>query len=662
MNNSSGATTTTVPAADDGDVDNNDHNVIAIKAGLYSFIFIIGIFGNVLVVKATKQYMTLQGATNILICNLCVCDIVMLVLGMPIFVVSEHRLKTSFGTTACKIFNPLAIATITAIVYTLVAIAVERCNVIVNSRRFKVNLTSRRTYYVIAAIDILAVVSSAPLAVIEYKSNSLHCLRVWNSRNNTVYTVILFLFQYVFPLLVMVILYSMCWYRIRKKNKATIKLATNNRRPTIRARRSQSDGDIISIASGEYEQEQQNDVSPQARPVSGNFLHNEIKDFLSGSQNHLSGIKRRSWQRTTIMRRSFSVDSILENSSESINNKRRRSSQIRKSATYDARLSVSLSGGDDSDNDKDNGVGNLSRRRSFVGSMQRIHASFTSLIIGTDGQDALTAFAMKRRKQTLKTLRMFSFLVLVFAVCFLPHHVNSFIFEDVPDSLRFMEIFIYISAAINPWIYAGMNKSYRVAFASFFQQRRRNGKRNKFRTRRNRERYNRSRSNSSNRRNIFQGSKTFPSGTLEKFVNWFYYKFSNSKGMYDIEPCDYDIRECPDELESLNNVVEERDTLADLDTDQFGSPSRKDSTGRRTNSVSTTTTTRKDSRISRGSTSTTEEGHHHHIPVLAPIIIITNYDEELALQRALEKARESVVGDEDDDEDRFSAIISFNDA
>ena len=61
-------------------------------------------------------------------------------------------------------------------------------------------------------------------------------------------------------------------------------------------------------------------------------------------------------------------------------------------------------------------------------------------------------------------------------------------------------------------------------------------------------------------------------------------------------------------------------------------------------------------------TDAAEANHHHHIPVLAPIIIITNYEEELAMQRALEKAREAVGDDGDVDEDRFSAIITFNDA
>ena len=678
----------------------DDPFVTAIKAGIYCFIFIIGLFGNVLVVKATKQYMTLQGATNILICNLCICDVVMLVLGLPAFVIGEHRLKDWFGTTACKIINPLAITIITATVYTLVAIAVERYNVIVNSRRFKVNLTSRRTYYAIVIIDFLAIASSVPLAKIDYKSNSVHCVRAWDVRDHSVYTITLFIFQYVFPLVVMVILYGLCWHRIRKKNKATIKLANRNRRTT---KRSQSDDNILSLASGQdNKQDQPNDIISKTRPVSGDFLHNnnnnEINDFLSGSQNHLSGVRRHSWQRTAVMRRSFSVDSVMLDSSESIENdnknKSRRGSGCRKSATYDAQLSVAgmLSG--DSENDDES----LSRRRSFVGSVQRLHASFTSLIIGADGQDALTAFAMKRVKQTLKTLRMFSFLVLVFAVCFLPHHVNSFIFEDVAETIRFMEILIYISAAINPWIYAGMNKSYRVAFAGFFQnqqhRRRNNGRRrnNKFNRQRNRAVYNRNgrrlnnHINKFNDKNILEDTTSTMCSTsdssLVKLITWLCYKFSSSKGQYNIEPCHYEsiqaVRQTgsdsanpSDKSELLNNnVVEERDTIADLDQlDQFGF-SRTDSVntvGYRANSFNKVNgiTFRKDSKMSRkasnNSTTTTDTvAAHHHIPVLAPIIIVTNYDEELALQRALEKAREEVDGDVD--EDRFSAIISFNDA
>ena len=670
MMNDSIGTTILLPSQDTWIklTDDKHDYIIAIKAGLYSFVFIIGIFGNVLVVKATKQNMSLKGATNILICNLCLCDIVLLLLGIPAYVVSENTDRT----TACKILNFLTMATITATVYTLVAIAVERCNVIVNSRRFKVILTSRHTYYIISTIDLLAIISSAPLVFIEYNAGNVHCLKAGNENDNLMYTAILIIFQYVFPLIVMVTLYAMCWQKIRRKNKATIKMANNNRRRfhTSRACRSQSDGDI-SVASGsgaELENEKEVGVL-EPRPVSGEFLNKEVHDFMSGSQNHLSGIKRHSWQRTAIIRRSFSLDSVLADSSNDVSDNRKRSSFCRRSTTCDARLSfTSANEGNGTNGEIMTTEKSKSSRRSFVGSVQRIHASFTSLIIGADGHDALTMFAMKRVKQTLKTLRMFSFLMLVFALCFLPHHVTIFVVEDVPDTFSFMELFIYINAALNPWIYAGMNKSYRVAFAGFFrrQQQRRSHYNHNGRLRWRRQPVhvinNWYQDQENSKRNKIGNDSTPYRKTVRsfsKFIDWLCFNSSPSKGQYNSEQC------CED---PSSNDMETLDTIGNL----FETPTRKRSaTGRRTNSV--LCTHRIDCKISRKSSTISSQFSSHkeqgHIPTLAPIIIITNYDEELALQQALNEEREALVQRENEDksgaydgeEDRFSVILSFND-
>eukprot|EP00111_Clytia_hemisphaerica_P006632 TCONS_00019197-protein len=623
----------------------NDQTMTAIKAGLYSFIFILGVFGNILVVKATKQYLTLQGATNILICNLCVCDIFMLVLGIPVFVIGEHRLIDSFGTSTCKVINPFVIAGLTITVSSLVAIAVERCNVIVNSRRFKLLLTAEKTYFIIAVIDILAIVSAAPLSVIEYKQDNSHCVRAWDRPKNIAYASLVFLFQYAIPLLVMVILYSICWYRIRKKNKTTIKLAKNNRKQSTNLikERSHSDGDLVSLTD---------DNPIRIRPVSSEFLSNEIHDFLSGSSNHLSGIvKRQSFHRTS-MRRSFSLDSICD--PETAEAAKKRHSTCRKSITLDAKLSSY--GSEDCEKEDTNALRpqetNLSKRKSFVGSMQRLHSSFQNLVTGTDGKDALTVFALKRVKQTLKTLRMFSFLVTAFAVCLLPHHIVSFMFEDVSETIRFFEILIYINAAVNPWIYAGMNKSYRVAFESFFRRKEHPLKR--------RRRLN------NRRRKISLGSMKAQTDSSKlcwnKFIDCLCYKVSRNRGKYEIG---HD----PDEEATEALRAEERSERRDTFNGELSS--RTSSTGKRLGSTSTrkdsTMSVRKDSRTSRKGTMTSEDGH---IPILAPIIIITNYDEEMELQQAIEKAKnintvaEAATlegGEGDGEENRFSAIYSFFD-
>ena len=230
--------------------------------------------------------------------------------------------------------------------------------------------------------------------------------------------------------------------------------------------------------------------------------------------------------------------------------------------------------------------------------------------------DALTVFATKRVKQTLKTLKVFSFILIVFTLCMLPHHVVYLIYStnEMPKEIELFEMFIYINAAVNPWIYTGMNKSYRVAFEAMFRRHK--------------------------QRKYLTSSSNFSVNSKNDSC------FISCKKLF---ACLQNQRTHDDEATS-EFLSERSDTVKSMD---FDFTTRLGSTGSRKDSK----TSRKDSKTSRKESTVSE---YDHIPSLAPIIIITNYDEEMAAQQALLQAGND--GNEEDESKRFSAILSFNDA
>lgn len=584
-------------------------NLTIIKAAVYSFLFTLGVFGNILVIRATTKYVSLRRPTNILICNLCVCDVIIMLIGIPMFVTGEEALVNVLGAVACMGMNSLFVAVITATVFTLITIAIERCDVIVNSVHTKLRMTTKKAFCVVASIDVASALLAVPLLFSKLKNgSSIRCERDWSETTHILYVSTLFLLQYIIPLFVMSLLYTVCWHKIRMKNKKTINLSTNNRTQTVRER---------SKSATEVDD----------HPVAVSKLLEEIAEattnFLSGSNNHLSG----SVGPVLAIRRSFSADSVCgymrhkdkENSADVYD-----SAHFRRSATFHqiARETESI--------DRPGSVcdppSSPSGKRSLLlinstslrGSVQKFQQSFTSLLIGTDTQtDSHTVFALQRIKQTLQTLKVFACILVIFAICMLPHHIADLMLatryrEKEPPLFSFLHLFIYINAAINPWIYAGMNKSYRLAYRGIFR--------------------NKTHLADMLRNNLFRT----PSGRVVLHKSNAHSHMACLSKIF-IPLCGRFVqRDSADEVEeeTLAACRERGDTIKSLEGGYFRSrtfttESRKEFRSRTFTSESRKDG-RKDSRNSKDSRKTSTAISEYEIPVLAPIIIITCYDDEIA--------------------------------
>ncbi|CAJ0930194.1 unnamed protein product, partial [Mesorhabditis belari] len=93
---------------------------------LYSFVFVLGLVGNLGVIVATLRYRSLQTVQNIFIVNLAVADVILCILSIPLTPVTHIFKQWYFGEVLCKIFGAMQAIGVFIGTFFLCAIAVDR--------------------------------------------------------------------------------------------------------------------------------------------------------------------------------------------------------------------------------------------------------------------------------------------------------------------------------------------------------------------------------------------------------------------------------------------------------------------------------------------------------------------------------------------------------
>ena len=159
-------------------------------AVMYSFIVIIGVPANCIIITIVRKTPSMHTTTNYLLTNLAVADLITLMMcpGMYDFALNKVRLQKAVGDFICKFFagNAVVPITINAAALTVCTIAVERYLALVKPFQTRLRLTKKRVPYVVALLWILAVLSCIPDLItntIEPNHHSNHnypCKRPWS--------------------------------------------------------------------------------------------------------------------------------------------------------------------------------------------------------------------------------------------------------------------------------------------------------------------------------------------------------------------------------------------------------------------------------------------------------------------------------------------------
>ncbi|KAM8858321.1 cholecystokinin receptor [Synchiropus picturatus] len=141
---------------------------------LYSLIFFLSVFGNLLIIVVLTVNKRMRTVTNTFLLSLAVSDLMMAVFCMPFTLIPSILKDFIFGAAMCKIVSYLMGISVSISTFSLVAIAIERYSAICNPLKSRVWQTRSHAYRVIAATWILAFIVMTPYPIISHLETFQH--------------------------------------------------------------------------------------------------------------------------------------------------------------------------------------------------------------------------------------------------------------------------------------------------------------------------------------------------------------------------------------------------------------------------------------------------------------------------------------------------------
>ncbi|XP_074087680.1 neuropeptide Y receptor type 6-like [Macrotis lagotis] len=200
----------------------------------YIIVIVVGLFGNLslIIIIIIKKQREAKNVTNILIANLSLSDILMCIMCIPFTVIYTLMDYWIFGDTMCKLTSYAQSVSITVSIFSLVLIAVERYQLIVNPRGWKPKVS--HAYWGILVTWLFSLLLSVPFLLTYHLTNEpflnlslpndlyihqMACVEGWSSKvNQLLFTTSLLMLQYCIPLVFIFICYLRILICLRRRN------------------------------------------------------------------------------------------------------------------------------------------------------------------------------------------------------------------------------------------------------------------------------------------------------------------------------------------------------------------------------------------------------------------------------------------------------------
>ncbi|KAK0150254.1 Neuropeptide FF receptor 2 [Merluccius polli] len=203
-------------------------SIAAVFTASYLLIFLVCMVGNGIVCFIVLRSRNMRTVTNIFILNLAISDMLVGIFCMPTTLIDNIITGWPFGSIVCKLSGMVQGISVSASVFTLVAIAVDRFRCIVYP--FKQKITIANSKLIIAIIWVLAISIMCPSGLMLQVTKE-HSVRIRPGRNNDndndvsrpfywcrenwptqqmrkVYTTVLFANIFLAPLMLIVVMYA----------------------------------------------------------------------------------------------------------------------------------------------------------------------------------------------------------------------------------------------------------------------------------------------------------------------------------------------------------------------------------------------------------------------------------------------------------------------
>uniref|UniRef100_A0A665VA59 Neuropeptide FF receptor 2 n=1 Tax=Echeneis naucrates TaxID=173247 RepID=A0A665VA59_ECHNA len=206
-------------------------SVAAVFTISYLLIFVVCMAGNGVVCFIVLRSKNMCTVTNLFILNLAISDLLVGIFCMPTTLVDNIITGWPFGSVVCKLSGMVQGISVSASVFTLVAIAVDRFRSIVYP--FKQKLTIATSKLIIIIIWVLAVSIMCPSGIMLQVTKEQRVRIVLGHHNDTrpfywcrenwpnqemrkIYTTVLFAIIYLGPLSLIVVMYARIGFTLFK--------------------------------------------------------------------------------------------------------------------------------------------------------------------------------------------------------------------------------------------------------------------------------------------------------------------------------------------------------------------------------------------------------------------------------------------------------------
>ncbi|XP_012674813.2 cholecystokinin receptor [Clupea harengus] len=137
----------------------------SVRILLYSLIFLVSVFGNLLIIVVLMVNKRMRTVTNSFLLSLAVSDLMMAIFCMPFTLIPTLLKDFIFGAAMCKIVSYLMGVSVSISTFSLVAIAIERYNAICNPLKSRAWQTRSHAYKVIAATWVVSFIIMTPYPI-----------------------------------------------------------------------------------------------------------------------------------------------------------------------------------------------------------------------------------------------------------------------------------------------------------------------------------------------------------------------------------------------------------------------------------------------------------------------------------------------------------------
>ena len=219
----------------------------------YIAIFVIGIFGNVLVCYVVCRNKAMHTVTNFFITNLALSDILLCCLAIPFTPLYTFIGRWIFGKAMCHLLTCSQGISVYISTLTLTSIAMDRFVVIIYPFRHRMKLST--CICLITAIWICSLVLTLPYGMYmslntDKQSNVSFCEENWPSENTRkIYGTITVCLQFILPFLIIAICYILVSIKLNDRAKAKPGSKTSKKEEADRDRKKRTNRMLISMVA-----------------------------------------------------------------------------------------------------------------------------------------------------------------------------------------------------------------------------------------------------------------------------------------------------------------------------------------------------------------------------------------------------------------------------